>query len=78
MPLPPPPYAALNITGKPCCSQKRMASSADFTGPSVPGTTCTPAKYFTSISCKREIKSTNGFNPFLDFIGNLYFNLYLL
>ena len=43
IPRPPPPYAALNITGNPCVSQNFLASSRDSTGPGVPGTTCTPA-----------------------------------
>lgn len=44
MPLPPPPYAALKITGIPCFRQKSFASSSIEIGPGVPGTTATPAR----------------------------------
>lgn len=44
MPRPPPPYAALKMTGSPYCSQKCLASSILATGPSDPGTTCTPTE----------------------------------
>lgn len=43
VPRPPPPYAALKITGRPCLLQNSTASSALVTGPSVPGTIGTPA-----------------------------------
>lgn len=43
MPRPPPPNAALNITGRPCCLQKSTASSVVLIGPGVPGTMGTPA-----------------------------------
>ena len=42
IPRPPPPKAALNITGSPYASQNCFASSNDSTGPAVPGTTVTP------------------------------------
>jgi hypothetical protein len=42
IPRPPPPNAALKITGRPCFRQKSMASSDVVTGPGVPGTTATP------------------------------------
>ena len=38
IPLPPPPAAALMITGKPICSAKTCASSESSTGPGDPGT----------------------------------------
>lgn len=37
-PRPPPPYAALIATGRPCCSAKLMISLASATGSVVPGT----------------------------------------
>ncbi|KYQ59247.1 hypothetical protein ALC60_01833, partial [Trachymyrmex zeteki] len=43
IPRPPPPYAALKITGRPCFMQNSIASSELVTGPSVPGTMGTPA-----------------------------------
>ncbi|KYN04313.1 hypothetical protein ALC62_05079 [Cyphomyrmex costatus] len=43
IPRPPPPYAALKITGRPCFMQNSIASSELVTGPSVPGTIGTPA-----------------------------------
>lgn len=43
LPRPPPPYAALKITGSPCFMQNSIASSEVVTGPSVPGTMGTPA-----------------------------------
>ena len=43
MPRPPPPAAALIITGKPVVSTKANAASADSTRPSLPGTVGTPA-----------------------------------
>jgi len=43
IPRPPPPYAALKITGSPCFIQNSNASSELVTGPSVPGTIGTAA-----------------------------------
>jgi hypothetical protein len=42
MPRPPPPKAALRITGNPYCLQNSAASSARLIGEFVPGTTGTP------------------------------------
>ena len=44
IPRPPPPYAALKITGRPFCLTNASASSLLLTGPSVPGTTPTPGR----------------------------------
>ena len=43
MPLPPPPPAALSITGKPIFWAKTFASSESTKGAALPGTTGTPA-----------------------------------
>ena len=43
MPFPPPPRAALIITGNPRSSAARRASASEATGSGVPGTTGTPA-----------------------------------
>ena len=44
MPLPPPPMAALIMTGYPTASATRAASASSMTGASVPGTTGTPSR----------------------------------
>ncbi len=41
--MPPPPAAALSMTGKPISSAIRRASSGSATGSTVPGTTGAPA-----------------------------------
>ena len=43
MPRPPPPNAALTISGKPICAGDLAACGGSVTGSSVPGTTGTPA-----------------------------------
>ena len=43
MPLPPPPAAALIMTGKPIRAASTAASASSAMGPSLPGTTGTPA-----------------------------------
>jgi hypothetical protein len=43
MPLPPPPAAALSITGKPMRSASRRSVAGSETAAIVPGTTGTPA-----------------------------------
>ena len=50
MPRPPPPYDALMATGQPWTAPKAWISSAEVTGPSLPGTTGTPA----SIAATRD------------------------
>ncbi len=51
MPLPPPPPAALSITGKPMSAAKLRASSKLAKGLSVPGTTGTPAAIMFRRAC---------------------------
>ena len=43
MPRPPPPFSALNSTGKPTSAATRCASSTPASTPSLPGITCSPA-----------------------------------
>ena len=74
MPRPPPPYAALKMTGVPYCSQNAYASSADLTGPGVPGTTCTP-KYKNTLTSLCTQKSVKHFKkslqqPFINIKGS--------
>ena len=43
MPRPPPPFSALNSTGKPTSAATRRASAASARTPSLPGITASPA-----------------------------------
>jgi hypothetical protein len=51
MPRPPPPAAALKITGKPAASATSTASASSLSGSSLPGTTGTPACLAITRAC---------------------------
>jgi len=65
IPRPPPPYAALNMTGRPYLRQNSMASSVVVTGPGVPGTTGTPASMaaFRAATLSPICSTTFGVGP---------------
>src|SRR5690606_32076125 len=50
MPLPPPPCAALIISGNPIRAPSRASTSADWSSPVYPGTTGTPAAAIRSLA----------------------------